>query len=190
MSASSWLKLLRRALLHRLAEGEDLFWDPVKPRRDAGFWRRRELCALNVQFGTPLCTRPGLIISNAGSLILGNRVALGHNTLLFNYAPIRIGDDFLSAANLIINTGTHDPLTLIPSAQPVTIGNRVWCGARVTLLGGVTVGDDVVIAAGSLVKDNIPPNSIVAGVPARVIRPLNRPPSTQVWSAFARFSPS
>ena len=190
MKKNSLISLLRRALLHRLAEGEDLLWNPVKPRKQIGFWRRRELLALNVQFGAPLCTRPGLVISNAGSLILGDRVGLGHNTLLFNYAPIRIGDDFLSAADLIINTGSHDPVTLTPSSHPVTIGNRVWCGNRVTILAGVTIGDDVVIGAGSLVRDDIPPNSIVAGVPARVIRPLNRPPASPVWSAFKRGTPS
>ncbi|MEI6563417.1 MAG: DapH/DapD/GlmU-related protein [bacterium] len=190
MKKKSWLTLLRHALLHRLAEAEDRFWDPVKPRNNIGFWRRRELRAMNVQFGTPLCTRPGLFVFMPGNLTLGYRVGLGHNTCLFNHAPIHIGNDFLSAEALHINTGTHDPVTLIPSSSPVTIGDRVWCGARVTILAGVTIGDDVVIGAGAVVKDNIPPNSIAAGVPARVIRPLNRPPSPPVWSAFGRSTSS
>jgi maltose O-acetyltransferase len=189
MSVKLWCSLLKRRLLHLLAENSDEFWDPIKPRKQIGYWRRRELTALNVRFGSPICTRPGLFILKHGNLILGHRVAFGHNTRIFNYAPIHIGDDFISATDLIINSGTHDPETLMPSTKKVNIGNRVWCGIRVTILAGVNVGDDVVIGADSLVKYDIPPNSIVAGIPARVIRPLNRKLSPPLWSAFYKSCP-
>ena len=52
--------------------------------------------------------------------------------------------------------------------QPITIGNHVWIGTRAMILKGVTIGDGSVIAAGSIVTHDVPPNSLVAGVPAVV----------------------
>ena len=57
-------------------------------------------------------------------------------------------------------------------ALPVTIGNNVWFGANVTVCGGVTIGDNCVIGAGSVVTRDIPAGSLAAGVPCKVIRPI------------------
>jgi maltose O-acetyltransferase len=146
------------------------------------FWRRQELKSLGVQFGEPVWIGQHLRILKSGNIVLGKRVALPFNTQLVNYSPITIGDDFIAASDLIINTGTHDPVTMNPSSKEVHIGNRVWCGVRVTILAGVTIGDDVVIGAGSLVNKDIPNNVLVAGVPARIIRPLDRSNVKKIWS--------
>ena len=53
---------------------------------------------------------------------------------------------------------------------PIVLGRGVWVGANATLLQGVTVGDHAIIAAGAVVTRDVPPRTIVAGVPARVIR--------------------
>ncbi|HCJ91322.1 MAG: hypothetical protein I3I94_01775 [Acidaminococcaceae bacterium] len=57
-------------------------------------------------------------------------------------------------------------------AKPVRIGDDVWVGGNVTILPGVTIGSNVVVAAGAVVTHDVPDNSLVAGVPARVIRKL------------------
>lgn len=57
-----------------------------------------------------------------------------------------------------------------PATAPVVIGDHVWLGARATVLKGVTIGDGVVVAAGAMVVRDVPPKSLVAGVPARVVR--------------------
>ena len=62
------------------------------------------------------------------------------------------------------------------------IGNRVWCGVNVTILGGVTIGDDVVLGAGSVVVKDIPANCIAVGVPAQKIRDLNREKTRKLYS--------
>jgi acetyltransferase-like isoleucine patch superfamily enzyme len=56
--------------------------------------------------------------------------------------------------------------------KPVAIGNGTWLGANVTILPGVNVGAGVIVAAGSVVHDDVPPNTLVAGSPARVIKSL------------------
>ena len=88
---------------------------------------------------------------------------------------ITIGDDVLIGQNAVIATLNHamDPARrgdMIPA--PVRIGNQVWLGANVTLLPGVTVGDGAVVAAGAVVTKDVPPRTIVAGVPAKVIKEI------------------
>lgn len=162
--------------LHLAAEIEAFFSSP------ANAWRRRELRSLGVVFCEPISTRRHFRIHRPGGIQIGRRAAFGDHTQLMNFTRIDIGDDFLSAGNLIITTGTHDPLTLTPGAAPVKIGARVWCGVNVTILAGVVIGDDVVIGAGSLVNKDIPGNSVAAGVPARVLRPLDRSGVSPLWN--------
>lgn len=120
-----------------------------------------------------------------GRLRLGHRCSLGGFTRIWNYAPVTIGNDFLSAGNLTINSGGHDPTTLAPTLAPIMIGDRVWCGVNVTILSGVTVGDGAIIAAGSVVVSDVPSGCVVAGVPAVVKRRIDREDG-EVWSPFGR----
>lgn len=176
----------RQIALHFAAEIEALFGGPGRPLR----WRRRELRAFGAQVGSSLSIRRHFHVARRGGLVLGERAAFGDYTQLANFARIEIGDDFLSAGNLIINTGTHDPRTLTPGAAPVKIGHRVWCGVNVTILAGVSIGDDVVIGAGAVVTSDIPASSIAAGVPARVLRPLDRTGVERLWSWSAPQEPA
>lgn len=57
-------------------------------------------------------------------------------------------------------------------AKPVTIGNDVWIGGNVTILPGVTIGNNVIVAAGAVVTKDVPDNSLVGGVPAKLIRTI------------------
>ena len=93
-------------------------------------------------------------------------------------AKVDIGDDVSFGHDVIILTHSHD----IGSSQrrasqlyckPVTINNGAWLGSRCTILPGVTIGSGAVIAAGAVVHKDVPPNTLVGGVPARVIRTLS-----------------
>lgn len=57
--------------------------------------------------------------------------------------------------------------------MPVRIGNNVWVGANVTILPGVSIGDNAIIAAGAVVTKDVPANMLAAGIPAKVIRHIN-----------------
>ena len=61
------------------------------------------------------------------------------------------------------------------SSRPVVIGNNVWIGTRCTILPGVTIGENSVVAAGSIVNKDVPKNVLVAGIPAKIIRELEIP---------------
>ncbi|MBN6067543.1 sugar O-acetyltransferase [Aggregatibacter actinomycetemcomitans] len=100
-----------------------------------------------------------------------------HCTILDN-APVTIGDDVMFAPNVSLYTVGHplDPelrLAGWEQALPITIGNNVWLGGNVVVLGGVTIGDNVVIAAGSVVTKDIPANTVAVGSPCRVVRQVN-----------------
>ncbi|EHK91550.1 sugar O-acetyltransferase [Aggregatibacter actinomycetemcomitans] len=100
-----------------------------------------------------------------------------HCTILDN-APVTIGDDVMFAPNVSLYTVGHpvDPelrLAGWEQALPITIGNNVWLGGNVVVLGGVTIGDNAVIAAGSVVTKDIPANTVAVGSPCRVVRQVN-----------------
>lgn len=92
--------------------------------------------------------------------------------------PVHIGDYCMIGPNTLITTVNH-PLTpkerrmKMAQGKPVTIGNDVWIGGNCTILPGVTIGNNVVVAAGAVVSHDIPDNSLVAGVPAKIIKKLD-----------------
>ena len=104
---------------------------------------------------------------------LGKRVFLNAGCRFQDQGGIEIGDDCLIGHNTMIATLNHD---LVPSRRgdlqpaPVFIGRNVWIGANVTILPGVTIGDDAVVAAASVVTKDVPAKALVVGSPARVLR--------------------
>jgi maltose O-acetyltransferase len=104
-------------------------------------------------------------------------VFFNFNCVVLDVMPVTIGDRTLFGPAVQIYTATH-PLdaTLrsqgLESARPVTIGSDVWVGGGAIICPGVTIGDRAVIGAGSVVTRDVPPDVVVAGNPARVIRAL------------------
>jgi acetyltransferase-like isoleucine patch superfamily enzyme len=105
---------------------------------------------------------------------VGKRVFINQNCTLYDLAEINIGDDVMIGPNVNIITAGHPvaqqnrAASLV--ARPITIERNVWIAAGATIIGGVTVGENSVVAAGSVVTRDVPPNTLVGGNPARVIR--------------------
>ncbi len=113
-----------------------------------------------------------------GSVTLGDRCALNSFTRLFGHGSIEVGDDTQLGPGSLITTTDHDyGADLEVRFRPVVIGKRVWIGANVTILPGVTIGDLAVIGAGSVVTKDIPAGCVAAGVPARVIKQAHGGPA-------------
>jgi acetyltransferase-like isoleucine patch superfamily enzyme len=98
---------------------------------------------------------PGCLLDERGGLEIGNCVSISHRVMLI--------------------TGGHDVQAgdFGEDHRPIKIGNHVWIGAGATVLKGVEIGEGAVVAAGAVVVKNVPPFSIVAGVPARMIGQRN-----------------
>lgn len=112
-----------------------------------------------------------------GVLTIGSQVLLMDGTTISAMGPVRIGDNCLFGRHTqILDCAFHyvDPARRLemPPAEAVEIGNNVWLASRVTVLPGVTIGDDAVVGAGSVVTSDVAPKTVVGGVPARKIRDL------------------
>lgn len=108
---------------------------------------------------------------------IGQRFFANFNFTVLDEARVTIGDDCFVGPNVSIYTACHstDPTERNSRqewAEPVSIGNNVWIGGSVTILPGVTIGDNVTTGAGSVVVKDIPSNAIAVGNPCRVVRKL------------------
>lgn len=110
------------------------------------------------------------------NITVGRAVFIGYDCTFTGHARIDIGDEVMIAHKVNLITAGHpvDPgeRRAHITAQPITIEANVWIGAAATVLPGVTIGADSVVAAGAVVTDDVPPATLVAGVPATVIRNL------------------
>jgi acetyltransferase-like isoleucine patch superfamily enzyme len=170
-SLSRWKRNQTESIFHLLAEYESI----TARAGDTLPARSRDLRHKQVRFGSCFYIGKGFWLNQGSRFSFGERCSFGEFARIMDHGSIMIGDDFIAATGLQLNSGTHDLVTMEPSCKSITIGNRVWCGANVSILAGVTIGSDVVIGAGSLVRSSIPSGCVVVGVPARVIRTLERP---------------
>jgi len=108
---------------------------------------------------------------------VGEDFLSNYNLTILDIAPVTMGHNVMIGPNVDIYTVNH-PMTpegrrkYLAQASPVTIGNDVWFGGKVSIMPGVTIGNNVVIAAGAVVTKDISDNTLVGGVPARKIKSL------------------
>ena len=108
---------------------------------------------------------------------VGKNFFANYNCIMLDEAPITIGDNVLIAPNVGLYTAGH-PTDVerrnewLEYAWPITIGNNVWICAGVSIAPGVTIGDNTIIAAGSVVANDIPAHVVAGGNPCKVLRAI------------------
>ncbi|WP_371136974.1 acyltransferase [Candidatus Arthromitus sp. SFB-rat-Yit] len=111
------------------------------------------------------------------NISVGKNVFINSCCCFQDQGGIYIGDGALIGHNVILATLNHD---LNPNKRDILhtnsieIGKNVWIGSRATILSGVKINDGAVVADGSIVNEDVPSNSVVAGVPARVIKYIDK----------------
>jgi acetyltransferase-like isoleucine patch superfamily enzyme len=110
---------------------------------------------------------------------IGRNVFVNQNCRFNDIGGIDIGDDVMLGPNVSLISSGHpiDPAERrvgITSA-PIAIGRNVWVGTSALIMQGVTVGEDAIVGAGAVVTRNVPPRTLVAGVPATVVKTLDYP---------------
>ncbi len=111
------------------------------------------------------------------NISIGENFYSNVNLVILDGAKVTFGDNVFIAPNCGFHTAGH-PLDAeqrnkgLEYARPIVVGNNVWIGANVVVVPGVTIGDNCVIGAGSVVTKDIPPHSLAVGNPCRVIREI------------------
>jgi acetyltransferase-like isoleucine patch superfamily enzyme len=109
------------------------------------------------------------------NITIGKRVFINAGCKFQDQGGVTIGDDCLIGHNTVLATLNHD---LDPGRRtdmhpaPIVMGRNVWIGSNATVLPGVTIGENAVVAAAAVVTKDVPANSVVVGSPARVVRTL------------------
>lgn len=122
---------------------------------------------------------PSFRCDYGAQISLGDHVFINYDCIFLDVAPITIGNSVLAAPRVCLYTAGHptDPEVRNESGLeyglPITIEDGVWLGGGVSVLPGVTIGENTVVAAGSVVRRDLPANTVAGGNPCQVIRPLD-----------------
>ncbi|WP_167149850.1 DapH/DapD/GlmU-related protein [Actinomyces sp. ZJ308] len=109
----------------------------------------------NIHLGRGVFINSGCRFQDQGGIWIGNRCFIGHNVVM---------------ATLNHELAVERRSTVVPA--PIVLGDDVWIGASVTITAGVTISEGAVVAAGAVVTRDVPPRTVVGGVPAKIIRPI------------------
>ena len=127
--------------------------------------------------GKNVFIEPDFICELGSNITIGDNVFINFGCIIFDMGEVTIGDNAMFGPRVGIYTTNHafdaeERIANVVVSKPIHIGNRVWLSADVKIVQGVTIGDNSIIGAGSVVTKDIPPNVIAAGNPCRVIREI------------------
>lgn len=127
--------------------------------------------------GKNVFIEPDFICELGSNITIGDNVFINFGCIIFDMGEVTIGDNAMFGPRVGIYTTNHafdaeERIANVVVSKPIHIGNRVWLSADVKIVQGVTIGDNSIIGAGSVVTKDIPPNVIAAGNPCRVIRKI------------------
>lgn len=140
-------------------------------------FKRQIIAELFGSVGENVCIEHNFHCDFGFNIHVGNNFYAGYNCTILDMAEVKIGDNCLIAPNVGIYTAGHN---IHPAdrhktgfAKPITIGNNVWIGGHCVIIGGVTIGNNSIIAAGAVVTRDVPPDTVYGGNPAKKIKDIN-----------------
>jgi Acetyltransferase (isoleucine patch superfamily) len=157
---------------------KELLYDYNHTRPSEKIKRKDFLKELLGDMGDEIWIEPPLHMAYGKNVHIGNCFYANFNLVIVDDIDVYIGEHVMIAPNVTITPTGHpvDPALRKPGTQfsiPVKIGNNVWIGSNAVILPGVTIGDNSVIGAGSVVTHDIPENVIAVGNPCRVLRKIS-----------------
>lgn len=173
-----WIKWFVNPFIHKKGSGSCI---RKRTRLDVVPWNRFEL-------GQQSTIEDFSAVNNGvGDVLIGNRTRIGlSNTVI---GPVKIGNDVRLAQNVVLSGLNHNYAEIDSpihkqgvSTKAIVIEDESWIGANVVIVPGVTVGKHSIVAAGSVVTKNIPPYSVAAGNPARILKQYDF--STNTWKNY------
>ena len=131
---------------------------------------------------------------------VGNFCFFNYNCTVLDVSTVTLGDNVWVGANVTIATPNHPYLAEerlakeypdgsfhdLEYSDPITIKDNCWICSGAVICGGVTIGENSIVAAGAVVTRDVPPNSIVGGTPAKVIRSIDEKDRINVWDAYLK----
>ncbi|OWY21695.1 acyltransferase [Sphingobacteriales bacterium UPWRP_1] len=170
-----WVRLFINPFVHKRGNGSRI-----------GRYARLDVLPFNpFTLGSQATIEDFATINNGlGAVHIGNNSLVGLSCVVIG--PVIIGNEVMLAQNIVLSGLNHTyQNVLVPIRQqpcttaPIVVEDEVWIGANAVITAGVTIGKHAVVAAGSVVTRNVPPYSVVAGNPAKVVKQYN--PQTNVW---------
>lgn len=174
-----WYKFNDSGVAHRKLNSATLCQEfNAIPESDA---KKQEAKAREIfgSAGKNLVVHSRLNVDYGKNIHVGDNFLSNYNLTVLDIAPVNIGDNVWIGPDTDIYTVNH-PLTAkgrrehLGIGKPVNIGNDVWIAGHCTICPGVTIGDGAVIAAGATVVRDVPANTLVGGVPAKVIKKIDQ----------------
>ncbi|ELC8457594.1 sugar O-acetyltransferase [Clostridium perfringens] len=167
------------ALMSEQMKALELLYDFNKTRPSEQDKREKMLKKMFAEIGDDCYIEPPFHANWGGKNVhFGNGVYANFNLTIVDDCDIFVGNNVMFGPNVTVSAGTHPIHPELRSKQaqyniPIHIGNNVWIGANSVILPGVTIGDNSVIGAGSIVTKDIPSNVVAVGNPCRVLREIN-----------------
>lgn len=165
-----WARMKRaRKLLHRLNSMDPSDFDSIRKTVIELFGKSDETTFLN----------PPFYCDYGSNIFVGSNCFINYNCVMLDNAEIRLGDNCMIAPCVSFYTAGH---TLYPDARnkgyeygvPITVGNNVWIGGNTVICPGVSIGDNAVVGAGSVVTKDVPAWTLAAGNPCKPVRLITR----------------
>ena len=168
----------RPEFYEKLTETRELLWEFNSLRPSQLEEQRRIIRRLLGSCGEKFVINQPFRCDYGCNITIGHGFYANTDCIILDVAPVTIGDNVFFGPRVGLYTPYHPIDAQTRNAQlegglPIRIGNDVWFGANVTVCPGVTIGNDVVIGAGSVVTKDIPDHSVAVGNPARVIRAID-----------------